>query len=356
RLWAGDFAGARTALTRAAASGPGAPATALPREDALARLALLDVLHGRPGRAERTARAALAETERSGIARPASSGVERLVLAAVAVEREELAQARALLDTAGESHPALRDPVLEAGRALVAARLHLANGAPGAAWKAVESGVPADAVSPWARGETALVAAAVDLAEGRPQDAVALLPEVPREQPACAVGAARVLLAAGRPEAAVRLLDRAAVDAYAGPAVTVRAALVRARAADRTGDTAAARRLVAHAVTEAHREGLRRPLTEAGPWIRPYLAPAPRHRGPTPPRPAGSPPPPVEELSGRERDVVRRLALAMSTEEIAADLYVSVNTVKTHLKNAYRKLSVGRRSEAVRRARELGLL
>ncbi len=64
----------------------------------------------------------------------------------------------------------------------------------------------------------------------------------------------------------------------------------------------------------------------------------------------------VEELSGRERDVLRRLALAMSTEEIAADLYVSVNTVKTHLKSAYRKLSVGRRNEAVRRARELDLL
>ncbi|MGA5122046.1 LuxR C-terminal-related transcriptional regulator [Streptomyces pseudogriseolus] len=356
RLWAGDFAGARAALTRAAATGPGAAVTALPREDALARLALLDVLHGRPGRAERRAREALAETERSGLARPAASGVERLVLAAVAVEREELAQARALLDTAGESHPALRDPVLEAGRALITARLRLARGEPGAAWQAVEPGVPADTVSPWARGETALVAAAVDLAEGRPQDAAALLPEVPRDQPACAVGAARVLLAAGRPEAAVRLLDRAAVDEHAGPAVTVRAALVRARAADRAGDTAAAGRLVTRAVREAHREGLRRPLTEAGAWIRPYLTSAPRHRHPTQPRATTSPPPPVEELSGRERDVLRRLARAMSTEEIAADLYVSVNTVKTHLKNAYRKLSVGRRNEAVRRARELDLL
>lgn len=64
----------------------------------------------------------------------------------------------------------------------------------------------------------------------------------------------------------------------------------------------------------------------------------------------------MEELSGRERDVLRRLALMMSTEEIAADLYVSVNTVKTHLKSAYRKLSVNRRNEAVRRARELDLL
>jgi LuxR family maltose regulon positive regulatory protein len=46
----------------------------------------------------------------------------------------------------------------------------------------------------------------------------------------------------------------------------------------------------------------------------------------------------------------------MSTEEIAADLYVSANTVKTHLKSVYRKLAVSRRGEAVRRARELRLL
>lgn len=64
----------------------------------------------------------------------------------------------------------------------------------------------------------------------------------------------------------------------------------------------------------------------------------------------------VERLSGRERDVLARLAELMSTEEIAADLYVSVNTVKTHVKSVYRKLAVNRRHDAVRRARELGLL
>jgi LuxR family maltose regulon positive regulatory protein len=62
------------------------------------------------------------------------------------------------------------------------------------------------------------------------------------------------------------------------------------------------------------------------------------------------------ELSGRERDVLRRLARMRTTEEIAADLYVSVNTVKTHLKSAYRKLAVNRRGDAVNRARELGQL
>ncbi|WP_247706871.1 LuxR C-terminal-related transcriptional regulator [Streptomyces liliiviolaceus] len=65
---------------------------------------------------------------------------------------------------------------------------------------------------------------------------------------------------------------------------------------------------------------------------------------------------PVESLSARERDVLRHLAQMMTTEEIADELYVSVNTVKTHLKSVYRKLAVTRRSAAVRRARELELL
>ncbi|CAL9398427.1 LuxR C-terminal-related transcriptional regulator [Streptomyces sp. Tu 3180] len=368
RLWAGRFDQARAALSTVADSAAQA-ATALPHEDSLGRLALIDHLDGWLGGAERRARAALTETERFGLSRPSGSGVERLVLAAVAVDRDELGQAQALLDASAESHPALRDPVLEAGRALTAARLHLARGDPRAALKAVEPEVPADAVSPWVQGQTALVAAAAHLAEGRVQTAAGLLRQVPEEQVACAVGAARLQLAAGRPAAAVSLLDRAHPEGRSGPAVTVRAALVRAEAADAAGDAATARGLVARALLEARRERLRRPFREAGPWIRPYLDTASRqgaatgwlapdggHPGGPPRHEQGPPPPLVEELSGRERDVLRRLALTMSTEEIAADLYVSVNTVKTHLKGVYRKLSVNRRNEAVRRARELDLL
>ncbi|EGX54507.1 LuxR family transcriptional regulator, partial [Streptomyces zinciresistens K42] len=130
------------------------------------------------------------------------------------------------------------------------------------------------------------------------------------------------------------------------------------------GDTAAARRLLAHCLTEARRERLRRPFLEAGGWAAPYLGAAPLRTlaagwlVPGPPGPAAAPvaQPLVEPLSGRERDVLERLARMMSTQDIAADLYVSVNTVKTHLKSVYRKLSVNRRNEAVRRARELDLL
>ncbi|MFI7502675.1 LuxR C-terminal-related transcriptional regulator [Streptomyces sp. NPDC049687] len=363
RLWAGRLEEAGAALTLAADCAGGA-STALVREDALGRLALIDCLNGWPGRAERKAREAVKETERFGLPRSAGSGMAWLVLAALAVDRDELDEARALLDAAAESHPALRDPVREAGRVLATARLHLALGDTRAALAAVEPTVPAETRSPWADGQAALVACAVHLAEGRPEAGARLLREVPDEQVACAVEAARARLAAGEPGAAVELLDRVRPEGRFGPAVTVRATLMRARAADETGDRAAARRLLARALREARREQLRRPFLEAGPWLRPLLGTAPLRdlaRGwltpdPPPPETDHELPVVVEELSGRERDVLRRLALMMPTEEIAADLYVSVNTVKTHLKSAYRKLGVNRRHDAVRRARELGLM
>ena len=46
----------------------------------------------------------------------------------------------------------------------------------------------------------------------------------------------------------------------------------------------------------------------------------------------------------------------MSNVEIAAELYLSINTVKTHLRHVYRKLGVRRRRDAVERARQLSLL
>jgi LuxR family transcriptional regulator, maltose regulon positive regulatory protein len=64
----------------------------------------------------------------------------------------------------------------------------------------------------------------------------------------------------------------------------------------------------------------------------------------------------LEALSERELAVLRYLPTMMSNAEIASELFVSVNTVKTHLKHVYRKLDVSDRREAVRRGRELRLL
>jgi LuxR family maltose regulon positive regulatory protein len=64
----------------------------------------------------------------------------------------------------------------------------------------------------------------------------------------------------------------------------------------------------------------------------------------------------VQELSDREMEVLRYLAEMLSTAEIAATMFISVNTVRTHIRSILRKLSVSRRNQAVRRARERGLL
>jgi LuxR family maltose regulon positive regulatory protein len=64
----------------------------------------------------------------------------------------------------------------------------------------------------------------------------------------------------------------------------------------------------------------------------------------------------VQQLSDRERDVLRHVGELLDTADIAAELYISVNTVKTHLKSIFRKLGAGDRREAVRRARQLNML
>jgi LuxR family maltose regulon positive regulatory protein len=64
----------------------------------------------------------------------------------------------------------------------------------------------------------------------------------------------------------------------------------------------------------------------------------------------------VAPLSEREFDVLQLLATRLSSAEIAEELYISANTVRFHTKNIYGKLGVHRRSDAVDRARELGLL
>jgi LuxR family maltose regulon positive regulatory protein len=65
---------------------------------------------------------------------------------------------------------------------------------------------------------------------------------------------------------------------------------------------------------------------------------------------------PYWELSQRELEVLRLLPSRLSQREIAAELYVSFNTVRTHTRVIFRKLGVTSRADAVARARELGLL
>lgn len=82
-------------------------------------------------------------------------------------------------------------------------------------------------------------------------------------------------------------------------------------------------------------------------------------RGPVPaprPGPAAETPVIVDALSSREREVLRHVSDMLDTADIAAEMHISINTVKTHLKSTFHKLGTSDRRAAVRRARQLDLL
>ncbi|MGW1956440.1 LuxR C-terminal-related transcriptional regulator [Streptomyces sp. NPDC001920] len=372
QLWAGRFDAARATLSAAADAAQG-PLTSCPRHEALSRLALIDFLNGRPGQAESHAREALTEAEHSGLPVADRTGMARLVLAAVTIDRDDLAAAQDHLDLAAATSTATRDPVVAVWLAILRSRLLCARGDAQAALAVLDDLAGRSLVhtepSPWVSDRLAMATAAAYLADGDPKAAVRVFEELGDRGPETLVAEARALLAAEDSERALRLLDELPDHEGLGTVADVWTLLTRAQAVDALGEPAAAEGLVVRALTAARPHHLRRPFLEAGPWLRRLLLRRPaltrghawltdalsREPAGTEPRdePAGPRP---EPLSAREQDVLVRLAQFMSTEEIAADLHVSVNTVKTHLKSIYRKLAATRRGEAVRRARELGLL
>jgi LuxR family maltose regulon positive regulatory protein len=149
----------------------------------------------------------------------------------------------------------------------------------------------------------------------------------------------------------------------------VQASLLQAIACDALGDAGAARRALERALDRAEPERL----------LYPFLCdPAPdlldRHRragtahagliaeilnalaGRQPGAEPAGPQRLREPFSHAEARVLRYLPTKLSAPEIADELYLSVNTVKTHMRHVYDKLGVHRRHEAVEQARALGLL
>jgi ATP/maltotriose-dependent transcriptional regulator MalT len=64
----------------------------------------------------------------------------------------------------------------------------------------------------------------------------------------------------------------------------------------------------------------------------------------------------VGELSARELRVLRLLASELTQREIGVELYLSLNTIKSHTRSIFRKLGASTREQAVARARELELI
>ena len=152
----------------------------------------------------------------------------------------------------------------------------------------------------------------------------------------------------------------------------VQAFLLQAIACDALSDAAGARRALERALDLAEPEGLLYPFLydpapdllarhrEYGTAHKRLIAEildalAGREPGAQPTGPAG-PRRLREPLSHAEARVLRYLPTKLSAPEIADELYLSVNTVKTHMRHLYDKLGTHRRHEAVEQARALGLL
>ncbi|MER7730398.1 LuxR C-terminal-related transcriptional regulator [Streptomyces erythrochromogenes] len=391
RLGAGRLDAARSALTAAVdacaepATEPGTEAgTRYPLCDALGSLALVELLRGRLGRAAEHARASLVVAEQAALPPGRRSGTGHLVLAGVAFERGDLPAARSHLDLSAATAAAgpRPEPAAAVQAAVVGARIAAAEGDAEAALTVLArlrpAGTAPQAGQPpaWAADALAVAESAVHLARGDAEAALRVLDAAPCGRPEHALARARALLAAGRTGPAARELAGLPADDGLPVPVRVGARLLGAEIAAADGRTGEAQRKLAEAVELARPEELRRPFADGGPWVRRNLRatsrPTPRpgrtadgrtgrtaqsgRTGPGGPGGPDAPPPVVEALSARETEVLRQAARMLSTEEIAAELYLSANTVKTHLKSIYRKLCVTRRSDAVHRAQDLGLL
>jgi LuxR family maltose regulon positive regulatory protein len=326
-LWAGEVDAAGTAFAEAVAFTDTAAGEYL-RRDCLGQLALVEVLRGRLRRAGELGR----QAGTAGTARCEWPAAADAALAWVHTEEYDLKSARERSDRAAALLEVRPDPVAAAMLGVVRARWHRARGDTAHAPPTVQSGQ--SDVPGWLRER---------------------------------------LTAVDDPESPHAPLD-VRVDAW-----------LRAAAGELArGRTESARGALLRALRAAEPERLRRPFVEAIPPLRRLLrqdrelagqhawlgsaltgnteARPPRPPGTTVPnRPAPTavgprPAPIVEPLTGKETEVLQHLAELASTEEIARKMFVSVNTVKTHIRGVLRKLAASRRNEAVRRARDMGLV
>ena len=320
---------------------------------------------------------------------PAAGCLAMIAAALVAIERDDLLLAQQLLD---DADPAALSPLpgepditvlLTLGRgrgALAEGDAERASDVARLAREKYDRAGPVLSVLDFDAalrcGDLGLAAAALG-----PQ---AIPPEAPAsggERPDQAAARARLLLASSDPAAALSLALTVAHadqdDADGGVRPTLRdrvtALLTAAIAARRTGADDVAAKLLEEALTAAESHDLYRPFLDGGGAVHSSLALLISPSSPAAgfaarvherfvcqpsSRAAGSPSAGHETpaLTTSELAVLRLLRSYMSNQEIADTLFLSVNTVKTHLRSVYYKLGVSSRREAVERGVRLQLL
>ncbi|MGF0117142.1 LuxR C-terminal-related transcriptional regulator [Promicromonospora sp. Marseille-Q5078] len=336
--------------------------------------ALQDVASGRLTAGAGRARAVVDRASERGWVGHVQTAPALAALAWVALHRAEHARAGALLAQARAATSGGREPAAEVAAGLLEALLAARQGDARHARRALAHAVEPTSPHPLpplladlctrAATETTLAgggAAGTGVAGGATTGSGGAVERACRARP---------LLAAGEPGEALRAV-RGLADADPGGSADVddlarvEAALVEGSVLVRTGPRHA-EPAVDLALRAAAAELLVAPfLTVATPALRPVVAaavagrPDPlarRLRAALPAAAADVLPRPVEPLTARELAVLATLPTMASNVEIAEGLFVSVNTVKAHLKALYRKLGVGTRRDAVRQGRRLGLL
>jgi LuxR family maltose regulon positive regulatory protein len=373
-LRAGDLDGAAATLADALATTGGTDGDHL-RVACLGQLALAEAARGRLRKAAQLARKACVAADRSGLPPAERPPAGDVALAWVHTDEYDLAAARTHATRAGAA-PALRlDPVSAGMLALVRARVLRARGdltGAGAALEREPSSGPAGPMPPWLRERYAATVAALRTAGGAPGTGTAPPASDLPAAPWTTVATAAAKLAGGEPAAAGATVATILRRADLPLDLRVEAWLLAATCELAEGRTEPARGTLDRALALAATERLRRPVIEASPRLRRFLRQerelTERHAwlgaavvGTPPTRAAAAPTtgsagPLVEPLTDKEMEVLRYMAALLSTEEIARTMFVSVNTIKTHIRGVLRKLAATRRNEAIRRARELGLV
>jgi LuxR family maltose regulon positive regulatory protein len=368
-LWSGHLDQAVRSL-QAGVAAPAASGAEGALADCLGHLALAEAWCGRLSRAAELARRAVRE---SGQHRPAAPDPAALVaLAWVHLERCELRAARDRLKQVDAALGARPDQPVAAAAYLVAAGCALAEGHAAAAAQITARARTGCRVPAWLDHQLSLVQARAYLAAGDIPAALATAGRGGEMSAETAVTLALAWAAAGDGDTARRVLQPVlAADSEPPHRVRVQAWLADARLSYSSGARARGQRSLASALRLAGPEQVRLPFVGEHSWIGPVLRDDPDLAGanrcllrtgqryappPAPGAPGQAATLVVEPLSDREREVLRHLSCLLNTAEIASEMYISVNTVKTHLRNIYRKLAAARRGEAVRRARQLELI
>jgi LuxR family transcriptional regulator, maltose regulon positive regulatory protein len=335
--------------------------------------AAADARQGRLQEALVRANTAIQLAERRGWTHVAHAAIAYCTVATVHLWRGELGEADRFAERAGETLEQTTEPLLGPALAQTRARLLVLKGEPLPALDLLRAAAASGPLPAFLHVGTGLLEAEIWLRLGEPVKARKRIEEIGTEDaPDAWVGLARLELATGEPGAAISAVASFLADEREPvlPFARAEAFAIDAIARDAAHDEEGALRALERALDLAEPRGYAGILARYGAPLRSLLrrriAHGTAHRAlaaqllstldeePAADRPVATVL--LEPLSERELAVLRFLPTMMSNAEIAAEMFVSVNTVKTHLKHVYRKLDVADRRDCVKRARELRLL